>query len=109
MSKDIIVAPGLEEWVETETQPTTVLEEPKKYRVILRNDDYTPMNFVILVLKRFFYMSESVASQLMYQVHTHGCATCGIYTRDIAETKVVLVNDYARQHEHPLLCMMEQV
>ncbi|MGV3740397.1 MAG: ATP-dependent Clp protease adapter ClpS [Gammaproteobacteria bacterium] len=108
MSKNIIVAPGLEEWAETLTQSTPVLEEPKKYRVILRNDDYTPMNFVVLVLKRFFYMSESVASQLMYQVHTHGCATCGIFTRDIAETKVMLVNDYARQHEHPLLCMMEQ-
>ena len=108
MSKDIVVAPGLEEGTDTQTQSTSVLEEPKKYRVILCNDDYTPMNFVVLVLKRFFYMSESVASQLMYQVHTHGCATCGIFTRDIAETKVVMVNDYARQHEHPLLCMMEQ-
>ena len=108
MSEDIIVAPGLEVEAELETQPTSVIEEPKKYRVILRNDEYTPMNFVVLVLKRFFYMSESVAGQLMYQVHTHGCATCGIYTRDIAETKVVLVNEFARQHEHPLLCMMEQ-
>ena len=108
MSEDIIVAPGLEVEAELETQPTSVIEEPKKYRVILRNDDYTPMNFVVLVLKRFFNMSESDAAQLMYQVHTHGCATCGIYTRDIAETKVVLVNEFARQHEHPLLCMMEQ-
>lgn len=108
MSEHIIVAPGFEDWVELKTQPTSVIAEPKKYRVILRNDDYTPMNFVVLVLKRFFYMSESVAGQLMYQVHTHGCATCGIYTRDIAETKVVLVNEFSRQHEHPLLCMMEQ-
>ncbi len=108
MSEEIIVAPGLGERVAVQIEPAPVLAEPKKYRVLLRNDDYTPMNFVILVLQRFFYMSESVASQLMLQVHTHGCATCGIYTRDIAETKVMLVNDYARQHEHPLLCMMEQ-
>lgn len=108
MSEDIIVAPGFSDWVETLSQPTSVLDEPKKYQVILRNDDYTPMNFVVLVLKRFFYLSESVAMQLMLQVHTHGCAICGVFTRDIAETKVALVNDYARLHEHPLLCMMEQ-
>lgn len=108
MSEENIVAPGLSEWAEVQAELAPVLEEPKKYRVLLRNDDYTPMNFVILVLQRFFYMSESVASQLMLQVHTHGCATCGVYTRDIAETKVVLVNEFARQHEHPLLCTMEQ-
>lgn len=108
MSEDIIVAPGLGEKVVAVSEVAPALAEPKKYRVLLRNDDYTPMSFVILVLQRFFYMNETSASQLMLQVHTHGCATCGIYTRDIAETKVMLVNDYARQHEHPLLCMMEQ-
>lgn len=108
MSEENIVASGLNEWAEVQAELAPVLKEPRKYRVLLRNDDYTPMNFVILVLQRFFYMSESVASQLMLQVHTLGCATCGIYTRDIAETKVVLVNEFARQHEHPLLCMMEQ-
>ncbi len=108
MSEVIIVAPGLGERVSVMTETEMLLAEPKKYRVLLRNDDYTPMNFVVLVLQRFFYMSDSVASQLMLQVHTHGCAACGIYTRDIAETKVMLVNDFARQHEHPLLCMMEQ-
>ena len=109
MSDDIIIAPGSEVRVDAETHPTSVIEEPKKYRVTLRNDDYTPMNFVVYVLKRFFYLNEAVASQLMYQVHTHGSATCGIFTRDIAETKVVLVNEFARQHQHPLLCMMEQI
>ncbi|HVT62620.1 MAG TPA: ATP-dependent Clp protease adapter ClpS [Legionellaceae bacterium] len=108
MNGDSIIEPVIGDEVEYLTQSVPVLEEPKKYKVILQNDDYTPMNFVVLVLKRFFYMSESVASQLMLQVHTKGCAVCGVYTRDIAETKVVLVNEFARLNEHPLLCIMEQ-
>lgn len=108
MSDHNIVVPELEDEVKTFTHAIPRLDEPKKYRVILRNDDYTPMNFVIVVLKRFFYMNESVAVQLMMQVHTKGCATCGVFTRDIAETKVALVNEYARLNEHPLMCMMEQ-
>ncbi|MCX7116020.1 MAG: ATP-dependent Clp protease adapter ClpS [Gammaproteobacteria bacterium] len=82
---------------------------PKKYCVLLHNDDYTPMAFVVTVLERFFFQSESQATALMLQVHQSGQAQCGIFTRDIAETKVVLVNDFARQHDYPLLCSMEQI
>ncbi len=85
------------------------LDVPKQYRVLLHNDDYTPMEFVIVVLEHFFFYDEMTATALMWDVHKTGKANCGIFTRDIAETKVVLVNNFARQHEHPLLCSMEQV
>ena len=90
-----------------EAESLTALKLPKKYKVLLLNDDYTPMDFVVDVLKRFFYMNGDVATQVMLQVHFQGRGVCGIYTRDIAETKVVLVNDYARVNQHPLLCSME--
>lgn len=80
---------------------------PRRYRVWLVNDDYTPMGFVIEVLERFFAMSPDRAMQVMLLVHHQGKAVCGVYTRDIAETKVAQVNDCAKQHEHPLLCIME--
>ena len=83
------------------------LKVPKKYKVLLINDDYTPMDFVVDVLRRFFHLTEAHAIQVMLQVHTQGRGNCGVFTRDIAETKVVLVNDYARVNEHPLLCSME--
>lgn len=92
----------------SEFEPLTELSEPKKYRIFLLNDDYTPMDFVVTVLKNFFYMSEDVATQIMLQVHLQGRGLCGIYSRDVAETKVVLVNDFARLNQHPLLCSMEQ-
>lgn len=82
-------------------------KEPKKYTVILLNDDYTPMEFVVDVLKRFFYFNEVLAVQVMLQVHMQGRAVCGVFTRDIAETKVSQVNDYGRANQHPLLCSME--
>ena len=82
-------------------------KEPRKYKVILLNDDYTPMAFVVEVLKHFFHMSEAVATEVMLQVHFQGRAVCGVYTRDIAETKVSLVNEYAKKNEHPLYCCME--
>src|SRR5690348_15054670 len=85
----------------------TELKEPGKYKVVLMNDDYTPMDFVVDVLKRFFYMNQARATEVMLEVHFKGKGICGIFTRDIAETKVVLVNEYASQHEHPLLCGME--
>ena len=91
----------------THSKVMPALKEPKKYRVILLNDDYTPMDFVVVVLRRFFYLTEAHAIQVMLQVHTQGRGICGLYTRDIAETKVVLVNDYARENQHPLLCSME--
>lgn len=89
----------------SEVEPA--LREPKKYRVLLLNDDYTPMEFVVDVLKRFFYLNEDVAVQVMLQVHMQGRGVCGLFTHEIAETKVVLVNDYARANLHPLLCSME--
>ncbi|OGV26743.1 MAG: ATP-dependent Clp protease adaptor ClpS [Legionellales bacterium RIFCSPHIGHO2_12_FULL_37_14] len=85
------------------------LKLPRKYQVILHNDDYTPMGFVVEVLEKVFFFNEEKATALMWEVHTKGKTDCGLFTRDIAETKVALVNDFARQHEHPLLCSMEQV
>ncbi|BBA37261.1 ATP-dependent Clp protease adaptor protein ClpS [Methylocaldum marinum] len=84
------------------------LKRPPLYKVILLNDDFTPMDFVVLVLKTFFGMSEEKATQIMLHVHTRGIGVCGVFSKDVAETKVQLVNDYARQHQHPLLCTMEE-
>ncbi len=97
--------------IEQETgvkEATPKLQEPKKYKVVLVNDDYTPMEFVISVLQHFFYLPEGVAVEVMMKVHTEGRAVCGVYTRDIAETKVVLVSEFAKINDHPLLCCMEQ-
>lgn len=76
---------------------------------MLLNDDYTPMDFVVDVLQKFFFIDYALAVQIMLDVHQKGKGICGVYTKDIAETKVALVNDFARQHEHPLLCKMEVV
>ena len=100
----------LEHSVERETaqsEASPALKEPRKYKVILLNDDYTPMEFVVDVLKLFFHLDESRATLVMLQVHSQGRGVCGVFTHDIAETKVVLVNDYARANQHPLLCSME--
>lgn len=83
------------------------LKRPPMYKVILLNDDYTPMEFVVHVLEKFFGMNREMATHIMLNVHTKGSGVCGVFTREIAETKVVIVNDYAREHEHPLLCTME--
>lgn len=85
------------------------LKKPKKYKVVLLNDDYTPMEFVVQILTKFFGMNQELATQVMLTVHTKGKAICGEYSYEIAETKVELVNDYSRQHQHPLLCTMEEV
>jgi ATP-dependent Clp protease adaptor protein ClpS len=82
-------------------------KEPPMYKVVLLNDDYTPMDFVVIVLEKFFSKSGEQAAQLMWQIHTRGKGICGVFTRDIAETKVVIVNDFSRSHDHPLLCVME--
>jgi len=82
---------------------------PGMYKVILFNDDYTTMEFVIEVLQRFFAINNERAQQLMLQIHNEGSATCGIYTRDVAETKVVQVTEFAQQHGHPLRCGMEEI
>jgi ATP-dependent Clp protease adaptor protein ClpS len=80
---------------------------PRRYRVVLLNDDYTPMDFVVRVLEQFFNMGADVAVAVMLEVHYKGRGVCGIFSRDIAETKVAQVNDFSRAHEHPLLCKME--
>jgi len=84
------------------------LKKPPLYKVILLNDDYTPMEFVVHVLERFFSKDRPTATRIMLEVHTKGQGTCGIYTREIAETKVSQVNSYARENQHPLLCTLEQ-
>lgn len=85
------------------------LKRPPLYKVILLNDDFTPMDFVIEILMDFFAMSEEKATQVMLQIHTRGMGVCGTYSKDVAETKVYIVNDYSRAHQHPLLCSMEEV
>jgi len=84
------------------------LKRPPMYKVLLLNDDFTPMEFVVQILQEFFRMDRETATRIMLQVHTQGKGVCGIYTRDVAETKVMQVNDYSRTHQHPLLCTMEQ-
>ena len=85
-----------------------IVEEPKRYKVILLNDDYTPMEFVVEVLRLFFNLDEETATRIMLNVHTKGKGVCGIFSKDVAETKVVIVNEFAKENEHPLLCTMEQ-
>jgi ATP-dependent Clp protease adaptor protein ClpS len=84
------------------------IKEPPFYKVILLNDDYTPMEYVVLILQIFFRMGHEKATQTMLRIHTQGQAVCGIYTRDIAETKVHQVNSHARSQKHPLLCILEE-
>ena len=85
------------------------LKRPPLYRVVLLNDDYTPMEFVIDVLQEFFSLNREKATQIMLAVHTMGKGTCGIFTRDIAETKSAQVNQYAQDNEHPLVSIIEAV
>lgn len=84
------------------------VKEPARFKVILLNDDFTPMDFVVDVLQRFFALDHEASVRVMLHVHTKGKGVCGVYTRDIAETKVAQVNQYARDNEHPLLCAMEE-
>ena len=84
------------------------LKRPPLYKVIILNDDYTPMEFVVQVLETFFDMDREKATRVMLHVHTRGMGVCGIFTKDVAETKVSVVNDYSRSNQHPLLCTMEE-
>ncbi len=84
------------------------LKKPPLYRVVLLNDDYTPMEFVVDVLQQVFSMDRSNATRIMLEVHTKGKGVCGVYTYEIAETKVAQVTGLAQQHHHPLLCTMEE-
>ena len=89
-------------------RPEDDLKEPSMFKVLLLNDDFTPMDFVVLILTKFFKRSTEEATQIMLQVHNKGQGTAGIYTHEIAETKVYLVNDFARKNKHPLKCVMEK-
>jgi ATP-dependent Clp protease adaptor protein ClpS len=84
------------------------VKKPPLFQVVLLNDDYTPMEFVVDVLQRIFGMDRTKATRIMLEVHTKGKGVCGVYTFEIAETKVAQVTAYARQHQHPLLCTMEE-
>lgn len=90
----------------TRTKPK--VKRPNLYRVLLLNDDYTPMEFVVLVLERFFRKNREEATRIMLHVHQNGVGECGVYTYEVAETKVTQVMDFARQNQHPLQCVMEK-
>ncbi len=89
-----------------ESQPE--VKPPRMYKVVLLNDDYTPMDFVVDILMKFFGKTQEEATKIMMQIHFEGKGICGVYRREIAETKVVQVNDYSRANEHPLLCTTEE-
>ncbi len=88
------------------TEPTTKV--PSLYKVFLHNDDYTPMEFVVEILESIFHKANTLATQIMLDVHKKGSGLCGIYPYEVAETKVALVKDRAKQHRHPLKCTMEE-
>ena len=92
--------------VVTKTRPK--VKRPSMYRVLLLNDDYTPMEFVVHVLERFFNKGRDDATRIMLHVHHHGVGECGIFTYEVAETKVTQVMDFARKNQHPLQCVMEK-
>ena len=90
------------------TRPKPATKKPPLYRVLLLNDDFTPMEFVIHVLQQFFNKNSDDAYMIMMHVHQNGVGECGVFTYEVAETKVTLVMDFARQHQHPLQCVMER-
>ena len=92
--------------VVTKTRPKT--KKPSLYKVLLLNDDYTPMEFVVHILERIFGKNRDEAVQIMLHVHRHGVGICGVFTFEVAETKVAQVIEFARRHEHPLQCTMEK-
>ena len=84
------------------------VKSPPMFKVLLLNDDYTPMDFVVLVLQKFFFLGREKATQIMLKVHREGTGVCGVYPRDVAATKVEQVSAFAHQHQHPLRCVMEE-
>ena len=96
----------IETGVATRTRPKT--KKPSNYKVLMLNDDYTPMEFVVLVLQSFFKMSIEDATRVMLHVHQRGVGVCGIFPYEVAETKVAQVMDFARKNEHPLQCTLEK-
>jgi ATP-dependent Clp protease adaptor protein ClpS len=99
--------PNRDGFIVQERKPKTRLERPRMYKVLLLNDDYTPMEFVVALLEHLFYMPREKAVQVMLHVHQKGIGVCGVFTRDIAETKVRQALAMAREHNHPLQCTME--
>jgi ATP-dependent Clp protease adaptor protein ClpS len=97
---------GLDTGVVVKTKPKT--KKPSMYKVLMLNDDYTPMEFVVHILERLFNKSRQEAVRIMLQVHQRGVGICGVYTYEVAETKVTQVMDFARQHKHPLQCTLEK-
>ena len=97
----------IERGVVTRTRPRT--RKPSNYKVLMLNDDYTPMEFVVLCLQRFFTMGIDDATRVMLQVHQQGVGVCGVFTYEVAETKVSQVTDFARENQHPLQCTLEKV
>lgn len=93
--------------VELAKAPTRV-KPPAMYKVLLLNDDFTPMEFVVIVLQQFFGLDRERANRVMLKVHTEGKGVCGVYSKDVAATKVDQVMDFSRQHQHPLQCVMEE-
>ena len=89
-----------------EARPQT--KRPPLYQVVLLNDDFTPMEFVVDILERIFGLDRTSATRVMLEVHTRGKGICGVFTREVAETKVTQVNEFSRSHQHPLLCTMEK-
>ena len=92
--------------VVTKARPKT--KKPSMYKVLMLNDDYTPMEFVVQVLEKIFSLDRNTATRIMLEVHTKGKGVCGVFTYEIAETKVAQVTGLAQQHQHPLLCTMEE-
>jgi ATP-dependent Clp protease adaptor protein ClpS len=90
------------------TRTKTQAKKPAMYRVLILNDDYTPMEFVVTVLRKFFNKGPDEATRIMLHVHHHGVGECGVFTYEVAETKVTQVMDFARKHQHPLQCIMEK-
>ena len=84
------------------------VKPPRLYKVLLLNDDFTPMDFVVVVLEKFFGLSREQSTQVMLKVHREGKGACGVYPRDVAATKVEQVSEYSRRHQHPLACVMEE-
>jgi len=105
--KDFLIRPDDERGLVLE-EAKPKLKKPPLFRVVLLNDDYTPMEFVVEVLELIFGMDRPKATRIMLEVHTKGKGVCGVYTYEIAETKVAQVSTYAQQNQHPLLCTMEE-
>lgn len=105
----VMIGPGEQPDLEPDISVERELREPPQYRVILHNDDYTTMEFVVYVLQTVFHKEETEAVQIMLMVHRNGSGVCGVYTAEVAETKVSLVHDMARQHGYPLKCSMQEV